>query len=224
MRTIVISLAIAQARGEPIGYADREYRAVPKRGERPRVWSVEPCLAKNLGCSVTASSGSAGTASSHPCALELPLFSSESRIASKRLRQTLRPRCASVMLPKIGVKKAVGEDRRREFSVSWASMMLSFATMRSSVRSRLAPPCLQQLSTCRSLVPLPFAPDCPFSGPAWNRPAHQPSPSSSRLRSMVVKIFFGPEGLSGLLQLPPSKLRTTCAEHARWLFFDRCQA
>src|SRR5262249_36174736 len=49
------------------------------------------------------------------------------------------------MLPKVGVKRAAGEDRRREFSVSWAWTMLSFATMRSSVRSRLAPPWFQSL-------------------------------------------------------------------------------
>ena len=36
---------------------------------------------------------------------------------------------------KVSVKRAAGEDRRREFSVSWAWTMLSFATMRSSVRS-----------------------------------------------------------------------------------------
>src|SRR5215469_3465566 len=58
------------------------------------------------------------------------------------------------MLPKVGVKRAAGVDRRREFSVSWAWMMLSFATMRSSVRSRLAPPYFQQLAEPAQAVPV----------------------------------------------------------------------
>lgn len=60
--------------------------------------------------------------------------------------------------------------------------------MMSSVRSRLAPPCCQQLSTCRSPVLLPFA---SFSSPKLNQLVPQPSPSSSRLPYTVNRARTG---------------------------------